>query len=370
MNATISRIFAAIAWFFRWWFSQLAELVPGPIRRVLGARPDVVLVDLSGPEVRVLRCGAERCEEVGRFPAAPDGQVGGEEESRVRRVLTKAGTGRHRTALRLSGEHALRKSLTLPLAAEGELSSLLYHQIEQLTPFRADEACFGYRVENRDLKARQIAVEMTVVPRRFVDAAIEGAERWNLHPDIVDVHTGDATRLPAINLIADARAQSASLWPRITGLLAVLALILTLIAVFIPAQHARARAEALLAQAAELRRASTKVLALRRERDSLERQVRFLVAKKEEARRVLDTLAELTRIIPEGSWLSQIRVDRKEVRIWGYSPSASSLIGKINGSNLFVNPRFRSPVTRAAGTAEERFNISFELRGSISGEER
>jgi len=363
----IARIFGAVGWFFRWWFGQLAGLVPAGLRRMLAARPDMFLLDMSGPEVLILRCGEDACQEVGRVPAAVDGGSGREDEGAVRRALKSAGAGRHGTALRLSGAQALRKSISLPLAAEGQLDSILYHQIEQLTPFQADEACFGYRVEGRNPRADRIDVEMTVVPRKFVDAALERVARWGLTPDVVDVRAGDATAVPAINLIAGHRAPRANPWPRITGALAVLALVLAVTALFIPVEKARTRADALLGQAAELRRASAKVVALRRERDALERGVRFLAARKGESRQILDALAELTGILPGDTWLYQISVDSPEVRIWGYSPSAASLIGKINDSPLFANPRFRSPVTRAAGEAKERFNISFDLSPRQTG---
>lgn len=357
-----STIFGAVAWFFRWWLGQLVGLVPAGLRRALAARPDMVLIDISGPEVMVLRCGEDRCEEVGRVAAPSNEGADAEGRGELARLLKSAGAGRRTFGLRLSGAQALRKSITLPLAAERELDSVLYHQIEQLTPFQVEEACFGYRVEARNPRAGRIDVEMTVVPRKFVNAALERVARWDLRPDVVDVRAGDATAVPAINLIADARTPRPNPWPRIAGVLGVLALVLAAIALFIPVEKARIRADALLAEAAKLRGASAEVVALRRERDALERGVRFLAARKAESRQILDALAELTRILPGDTWLYQISIDRPEARIWGYSPSAASLIGKINDSPLFGNPRFRSPVTRAAGAAKERFNISFELR--------
>lgn len=357
----ISRLLASLGWFFRWWFGQLASVVPAPVRRAFAARPDMVLVDVSGPEVLVMRCADDRCTEVGRFQAD-------EGEDGARRVLGAARAGRRQTALRLSGAHALTNAITLPLAAERDLESVLYHQIEELTPFQAEEACFGYRVRNRDPKDGRMAVEMTVVPRKFVDAALAQAERWGLAPEIVDVRGADAADVPAINLLADARTRRANPWPRITAGLGILALVLALTAILIPVDDSRSRAEALLAQAAKLRAQSAKVLDLRRERDTLERRVRFLAAKKKESRLVLDALGELTRILPTDTWLYQVRFDRPEVRIWGYSPSAAGLIGKINDSPLFANPRFRSPVTRTSNEEKERFNISFELIGAETRE--
>lgn len=317
-----------------------------------------------------MRCSETLCEEVGRFSAVDGGADDIGDTGEAAKVLASTGAARLRTALRLSGAQALRRSLTLPVAAEAELRGVLYHQIEQLTPFQADEVCFGYRIESRDRRTGKMKVEMTVVPRKFVDAALAQAGRWGLQPDLVDVSVGVATAAPAINLIADERAPAADPWPRITGALAALALVLAIAAMLIPLQRAGARADALLAEAAKLRRASERVLALRHERDALERRVLFIGEKKTGNQPVLGALVELTRVIPKDTWLYQISLERPEVRIWGYSSSAASLIGKINDSPLFRNPRFRSPVTRSSSDSMERFNISFELVSPAQGKGR
>ncbi|MEE8215065.1 MAG: PilN domain-containing protein [Alphaproteobacteria bacterium] len=364
--ALISQGINRIRWFFRWWGGELAALVPGAIRRFFRARPDTVMVDISGPEVVVARCGENDCEEIGRFAAS----IGNEDEASgaARDILKAAGAARHRTALRLSSTQALRKSLMLPMAAEGELRNILSHQIEQHTPFQADEACFGYRVEARDRRARQITVELTVVPRKFVDAALARARRWGLEPDVVDISTDAPLGPPRINLIAGNGGGGANAWPKVNGMLAVVALSLALAAVVIPLENARDRSDALLGEVAELRRASQQVLVLRRERDALAKRVRFIADKKLKAPSALAVLDELTRIIPKDTWLYEFRINRPEIRISGYSPSASSLLGKINDSPMFSNPRFRSPVTRPGNFDKERFNLSFELGFEPRGE--
>ena len=364
--ALISQGINRIRWFFRWWAGQLAALVPGPIRRFFRARPDTVMVDISGPEVVVARCGEHHCEEIGRFPA----NAGDQEEASgaAQEILKAAGAAQHRTALRLSSTQALVKSLVLPMAAEGELRNILSHQIEEHTPFQADEACFGYRVEARDRRAGQITVELTVVPRKIVDAALSRARRWGFDPHVVDISTDAALGPPRINLIAGNDGGGGNAWPKVNGLLAAVALALALAAVIIPLENAGLRADALLGEVAKLRRASQQVLVLRRERDVLENRVRFIADKKLEAPSALAILDELTRIIPKDTWLYELRINRPEIRISGYSPSASSLLGKINDSPMFKNPRFRSPVTRPGNIDKERFNLSFELGLAPPGE--
>jgi general secretion pathway protein L len=184
---------------------------------------------------------------------------------------------------------------------------------------------------------------------------------------VVDVGTGSPAAAPEINLISGTGAPRSDPWARITGMLSVLALGLALAAALIPLKQAGDRADRLIGEAAALRRASEKVLALRRERDALERRVRFVAARKGGTRPVLAALAEIARILPKDTWLEAFSLDRPEIRISGYSASAASLIGRIDASPLFRKPRFRSPVTRSADEALERFNISFEFAPTTQG---
>jgi general secretion pathway protein L len=356
----ISQAINGIGWFFRWWFGQLANFVPASMRLFFRSRADTLVIDVSGSEVVLLRCTDQACEEIGRYPAITAPGTGPEDvAAQIKAALASAGA--QRTALRLSAGQALRRPITLPAAAEGDLRDILSHQIEQVTPFQAREAYFGYRVTGNDQTGGRIEVELTVAPKRYVDAALNAAAGWGLTPDIVDITSSDTMATPEINLIAgNGTTGKSNPWPRINGGLFALAACLVLAAILIPLENARTRADGLLAQTSQLRRASKEVLDLRAQRDDLVKRVRFIAGQKQDQPYILDILNELTRILPKDTWLYEIRINRPEVRISGYSPSASSLIGKINDSPIFRNPRFRSPVTRPANTDKERFNLSFE----------
>ena len=93
-------------------------MVPVPLRLFFRSRADTVVVDISGSEVVVLRCGERTCDEIGRFPAMAQSEAGGDDEAPVKLALASAGAARQRTALRLSATQALRRSINLPAAAE------------------------------------------------------------------------------------------------------------------------------------------------------------------------------------------------------------------------------------------------------------
>jgi general secretion pathway protein L len=92
----------------------------------------------------------------------------------------------------------------------------------------------------------------------------------------------------------------------------------------------------------------------------LAREQSFLAAQKQQPMLVA-SLAELSRLLPDGTWISDLQVTGKKVRLQGSSRSASHLIALIDGSSRFANAQFQAPVTRDAQANSERFDLSFEV---------
>ena len=77
----------------------------------------------------------------------------------------------------------------------------------------------------------------------------------------------------------------------------------------------------------------------------------------------LAILDELTRLVPTDSWVKQLTVHGRTVEIGGNSPRASDLVSRVEGSAIFENPRFRSPITLAPDGKSERFDLSLDIKG-------
>ena len=75
--------------------------------------------------------------------------------------------------------------------------------------------------------------------------------------------------------------------------------------------------------------------------------------------RPLVAIAELTRMLPDDTYLTQLQLLQRKVTISGRSASASRLIGSLAAGDQLRNPAFAAPVTRI-GTSEA-FTISVEI---------
>lgn len=82
----------------------------------------------------------------------------------------------------------------------------------------------------------------------------------------------------------------------------------------------------------------------------------------------LRILEELTRLIPDDSWLNELnyKADEKKIRISGLTVSAAKLIPILEESPLFDNVKFSTVITTDRRSEKERFRIEMNLSGSTA----
>ncbi len=366
MERVLTRPHHFIARFFGWWFAELGALVPRRLRQPLRPGPPILVVEPSREEVTLRLFRGERRREIGRV------RLEGEDAEKQRRAFDALmkGVKRAKTeiALRLPAEQALKRTLELPWVPASDLRQALFFQIDRQTPFAPEEVYFDYHVSARDPQAKRLSVEMTVVPRRVVDDAVATAAQWGLRPVIVDVAGEDPAAPPRLNLLCEVEALPARSWPRVNVLLAVVAVLLAAALVYVPMERQRTAAETLRAQVTEAQLQASYVLELRQEVERLQKDSRFLYQEKRKSPSAVVILDELTAILPDHTWLFEVRLRGREIHIAGYSSVASTLLGVIAQSPLFEAPSFRSSVTQDPRTGLERFRLSFQV--AEQGEQR
>ena len=73
-------------------------------------------------------------------------------------------------------------------------------------------------------------------------------------------------------------------------------------------------------------------------------------------------MKELTKILPDKTWLTRVRVTEDSVELEGYAASATAIISKLENSRYFQKAEFASPTFRDQRQNNERFVIKMELR--------
>jgi general secretion pathway protein L len=75
----------------------------------------------------------------------------------------------------------------------------------------------------------------------------------------------------------------------------------------------------------------------------------------------LDLWRELTSLLPDSAWLTELRIERGEVTISGLAPSSAVLLEAMENSAVFEKAAFVSPVMKPPGESLERFVVRASL---------
>jgi Tfp pilus assembly protein PilN len=114
---------------------------------------------------------------------------------------------------------------------------------------------------------------------------------------------------------------------------------------------------------AEIQKIEPSVAALRREEEALQRaraEQRFFVTLDQRRGEVLRVLDELTKTVPAGAYLSNLRYRAGSVEVQGSAENASGLIPLLERSSLFENVGFNAPSNRGRDN-RETFSLRAEL---------
>lgn len=345
--------------FFAWWLGELAGLIPVRLRDLVFPERPLLVVDLGETALSI--------QMIQRGVARSLGSVehGGDQAAAapiaIARITKKVRLGRTTVALRLPADQILRRTLQLPLAAESDLRGALYFQIDRQTPFAPDSVYYDHVVQEREPALQRLTVELAVARREVVRAAADNLKAWGLTPEIVDV-TSDRPEAPLrFNLLPNTpRPTGRRLTTRLNAALGVLVLLLGIAAVYTPLARQAATLSALQDRLAEVRTEAEEAEGLRAEIQRIHQRRDFPVREKLALVPRVVVLEELTRLLPDDTWLSQLSIAGNEVQIRGFSPAASNLVGLLDRAPLFQAPKFRSPVTRDRREGLEQFNLSFE----------
>ena len=347
-----------------WWLSELAQLAPRPLLRLLGH---------SGNPTTVLALGTRHITlilpERGRpSPTMLPLTDYADEDMRARvRLAMRGRRSEDAVTVRLDRDLVFETAVELPAAGEPSLRPILQHQIERLVPLAASEVTFDHRITARGPASNTLKVHLVIAKRATIDRALALARAAGLDPRRVIAPDGDddpGERPGATPLIlwqARRRTSETVSHRHIRHALEIAAIVLSLTAYGLYIHRLERVRDELQAQVGQAREASASVMDLGRQVGQANESLAFLQNRRDSVPplRVLD---ELTKLVPEDSWVSQLVMRGRSIELTGYSPRASDLISRVENSAMFENPRFRSPITLAPDGSGERFALAFDIK--------
>src|SRR5690606_21958752 len=231
----------------------------------------------------------------------------------------------------------LRRRLTLPAAAGERLREVLGFEIDRQTPFAAAEVSYDARILARR-GDQQIDVELVVVPRAALDAAL--AHLGPLAPTLAGVDAADADGEPlGINLMGDARRRwREDPWRRRNAVLLLVAAAALCAGMWQMLANREAAAAVFEQQVDDaVRQARAASLEKRRLLDLVEGGA-FLQAARAGTPTMVELMDELARRLPDGTYLEKLSIEGDRILLIGLSSEASALVGHLQGSPLWTSP--------------------------------
>jgi general secretion pathway protein L len=88
---------------------------------------------------------------------------------------------------------------------------------------------------------------------------------------------------------------------------------------------------------------------------------RALERRKHEAPLTVMVLEALSQILPDHTYVTELRIEGDKLRVIGVTKDAPSLIGLMEQSSQFTRATFFAPTTRAPNETGERFHIEARI---------
>ena len=366
--SSFGRLRAASTSFFRWWATELAGWVPVRVRLWWRETGNLVLVLAEGNRIRFLRPVQEGLTEIHVVDATAGTPTANTEQ--LAADLKKVTGGSVELMLCLPADQVLQRSVTLPAAVEENLRQTLGFELDRFTPFRPDQAHFDFRVDERQPEKGTICVTLAVAPRALLDKMLQQVRALGL-PIGGAVLAEDVQRRGSqyLNLlptgVRHTRHTSITLAWRLA--LSALALILLAVALAIPLWQKRAAAISLIPPLDQAKIEAREADALRDRLTKLTEQHNFLPDKKWYGNSALRVLDELSKRLPDDTYVIQFDFDGKTVQVQGESGSSASLVEELESSPLFKDVGFKAQVTKVQGTGTDRFHISAAMEATEKG---
>lgn len=347
--------------FFSWWGEELYSFVPDSIKKLLGHVTEHIIVKKDEKAIVLYRVNAKGTRFLAELPNDQDNETAIEDLIRKYPQLSSA-----EVILELRPSQVLSRDIQLPLAAKNSLHQVVAYELDRYTPFTADQVYYDVQITGKDTEAGQLTAQMAVIPRHKLDDLCEELFACELHPAIARLSNSDEG-LPAFNLLPSELRPSRSSVPKIVSIVVGLLLLLLLLGLLlVPLWSEQRLITDLEGELSVVSKEANEVQGLKKSVETRLRETNFLLDKKRSEPVLVHVLEDLTKRLPDGTWLTYLQYKNGNLQVRGESADASSLIALIEASPLFENTRFVSPVTRNSVANTDRFQLAMDvLNGGV-----
>lgn len=262
-----------------------------------------------------------------------------------------------------AGELLVRTLDPLPADSRTYLDGIVRHQLERLVPWRSDDVIYSYQAAPVGPRDDRLVVTISATARSL-HAGLIGAlsalaprKLQLLYPEVPQIGGDVAIR------IDDNSAETARLRRLRVGVIgAFAALLIVSAAGFGYLGYTWQQATAAVADADDAIADLRKRLAARGSQEpAAERDHAAILARKLQTPVSVLAVDALATVLPDDTWLTELRVADGHVRITGVSHNVAGLVPLIEGNSAFADATFFAPTTRLPDNQGDRFYLDARL---------
>jgi general secretion pathway protein L len=261
----------------------------------------------------------------------------------------------------LRSDRFLSRALELPKRATEFLAGIVRAQIDRLTPWSADDAVFGWAAP-RELANDRVQLTVVATARALLAPYLRALNELGAGSIVVStVLPGENAAVPVRVLEHDARGELGI--ERARRLLTAVFLGMGL-AAGIALGAGQLVGDALDARQQDLQRQIAERRAAMRRIDvtGAPPAQRMLERRKHETPSSVMVLEALSQILPDHTYVTELRIESDKLQVIGVTQDAPSLIRLIEQSPHFTRATFFAPTTRSSTDPGERFHIEARIK--------
>lgn len=332
-------------------------MLPDSTRERMQHAQRKLLMRLDGDDLALFWEEADRLEQLNNFALEQDLPV---QRQQISDLLREHELDEAPRDLMLTEDQVLRKSLSMPLAAESNLRQALAFEMDRHTPFQADDIYFDYRIAEREKDKAVLKLDLVVATRAVIDKQVEALAERGLAPSGVDIAIDG--RPAGMNLLPlEGRYRVSNRRTRMNLLLSLVAVLLLAIVMAQSLWLRQAQIENVQAALDEVRVEARRVQNVRTQIEDASEAAGFMQTRRAANRPTLKVIAEVTKILPDDTYLDRMRVWDGNLQIQGKSDNAQQLIEVVNLSPLFEGAGFRGSTRLDGATQKEIFDLNASL---------
>lgn len=345
--------------FFSWWVEELRLALPENWQQKLQHATRRLAISLEGEQLSLCVDENRQLEELGSLPLSPDRAL---QRQQLNDFRAENDLGEASIYLLLDSKSVLAREVSLPKAAESNLAQVLTFEMDRQTPFKAAAVYFDWNIVERGADG-QLRLMLYVVPRAEVDEQLKRIAGTGLDLAGVDVRESDTTL--GLNLMPEEqRHRVVNGKARLNYALGGAALALLVAAMAFSLYLRGHQVQELEDATAEVRGEAMEVDRIRKQIEGASEAAGFLAMRRMSAPLAVELLADITRILPDDTFLDRLVIGRGSIQMQGKSRNAQQLIEQVNESELMEAAAFRGSTRLDARSGLEIFEINTQITTS------